>query len=217
MPLQINLYHEVLLAKKHQQYDPLKISLLGLIVVAIGLAGYYFVELAKKRSAVAAYETKQKEFERLAPLAKDAKAREDDLSKQIGLAERLSKRIEGRFFWAPVFELVAGTVPKNVQITKMAANVSQDTPRTCSIFLDGLSAGVEPRAVAEELRTAIAEKLGQKYKNATATFKSLDESNEKALLDGKQVRTAVFSINISFVFSSEQAPTPAPRTRKAKS
>lgn len=216
MSLQIDLYHEVLLAKKHEQYDPLKISLLGLIVVAIGLASYYFVELAKKHSAVSAYEAKQKEFERLAPLAKEAKAREDELSKEIGLAERLSKRIEGRFYWGPVFELVASTVPKNVQITKLGADVTQDAPRTCHMLLDGLAAGVEPRAVAEELRTAIAEKLGQKYKNATAVFKSLDESNEKALLDGRQVQTAVFSINISFVFAQEEAPAPAPR-RRAKS
>ena len=216
MPLQINLYHEVLLAKRHQQYDPLKLSLLGLIVIAIGLAGYYFVELAQKRSAVAAYEAKQKEFEHLAPLAKDAKIREDELSKQIGLAERLTKRIEGRFYWAPVFDLVAGAVPANVQITKLGADVTQDAPRTCHMLLDGLAAGVQPRAVAEELRTALVEKLGRKYKNATAIFKSLDESNEKALLNGKQVQTAVFSINISFVYSQEQAPAQAPR-RKAKS
>lgn len=216
MALKIELFHEVLLAKKHQQYDPLKISLLGLIVIAIGLASYYFVELAQKRSAVAAYETKQKEFERLIPLSKEAKAREDELNKEIVLADRLNKRIEGRFYWAPVFELVASTVPKNVQITRLGADVTQDAPRTCRMLIDGLAAGVEPRAVAEELRTAIVEKLGQKYKNTTAVFKSLDESNEKALLDGKQVQTAVFSINISFVYVQEQAPAQAPR-RKAKS
>ncbi len=219
MSLKINLYHEVLLAKKHQQYDPLKLSLLGLIVIAIGLAGYYFVELAKKSSAVSAYVAKQKEFDKIAPLARGAKLREEELSKQIGLADRLSKRIEGRFYWAPVFELLASTVPKNVQITKMGADVSPDAPRTCHMLIDGLSAGIEPRAVAEELRTALNEKLGQKYKSATAIFKSLDESNEMALLDGKQVHTAVFSINISFVHGTEQTPVAAQRKpgRKPKS
>ena len=33
MVLRINLYHEVLRAKRQQQYDPLKLSLLALIIV----------------------------------------------------------------------------------------------------------------------------------------------------------------------------------------
>jgi len=217
MSLKINLYHEVLLTKKQRQYDPLKISILGLTLLAVGLAIYYFIELAQKRSAVATYQESQKEFERLVPLMKEAKAREEKLNKEIGLSERLGKRIEERFYWGPLFELVASTVPRNVQITKMGADVTMDAPRTCHMLIDGLAAGAEPRGVAEELRTALNEKLGQKYKTATAVFKSLDESNEMALLDGKPVHTAVFSINISFVFSQEPAPAPAQRQRKTKS
>lgn len=219
MPLKINLYHEVLLAKKQQQYDPLKLSLLGLIVVAIFLAGYYFVELAKKRGAVSAYQAKQAEYERLLPLSKEAKLLEEKLNKQIELADRLSKRIEERFYWAPIFEKVTGTVPKNVQITKLGADVNQETPRTCHILIDGLAAGVEPRAVAEDVRTALVEKFSKKFQNVTATFKSLDDSNETVVWEGKQMRTAVFSINIAFNATVELAPAPVVRQggRKPKS
>lgn len=217
MSLKINLYHEVLLTKKQRQYDPLKISILGLTLLAVGLAIYYFIELAQKRSAVASFQVNQKEFERLVPLMKEAKAREEQLSKEIGLSERLGKRIEERFYWAPLLELLASTVPRNVQITKLGADVSTESPRTCRMLIDGLAAGTEPRGVAEDLRTALSEKLTQKYKTATAVFKSLDESNEMALLDGRPVHTAVFSINISFVFSQQQPPAPPTRQRKSKS
>ena len=219
MSLKINLYHEVLRTKKQRQYDPLKISILGLIVVAIGLAGYYFVALAQRRSVVAEYTAKQKEFDTLVPLAKAAKLREEELSNQISLAERLGKRIENRFYWAPVLEVVASSVPLNVQITKLGADIAQEAPRTCQISIDGLAAGAKPRAVAEELRMALAEKFGQKFKGAITTFKSLDESNERVLLDGQMELTAVFSISITFPFSSAEPSTPAPlpTRRRAKS
>lgn len=219
MSLKINLYHEVLRTKKQRQYDPLKISILGLIVVAIGLAGYYFVALAQRRSVVAEYTAKQKEFDTLVPLAKAAKLREEELSNQISLAERLGKRIENRFYWAPVLEVVASSVPLNVQITKLGADIAQEAPRTCQISVDGLAAGAKPRAVAEELRMALAEKFGQKFKGAITTFKSLDESNERVLLDGQMELTAVFSISITFPFGSAEPSAPAalPTRRRSKS
>lgn len=219
MSLKINLYHEVLRTKKQRQYDPLKISILGLIVVAIGLAGYYFVALAQRRSVVAEYTAKQKEFDTLIPLAKAAKLREEELSNQISLAERLGKRIENRFYWAPVLEVVASSVPLNVQITKLGADIAQEAPRTCQISIDGLAAGAKPRAVAEELRMALAEKFGQKYKGVIATFKSLDDRNERVLLDGQMEITVVFSISITFPFGLAEPSTPAalPTARRQKS
>ena len=59
MALRINLYHEVLRAKRQQQYDPLKLSMLGLIVVAIGMAGYYFLQLKRSSDAHSALQAQK--------------------------------------------------------------------------------------------------------------------------------------------------------------
>ena len=63
MALRINLYHEILRTKKQAQYDPLKLAMLSIVVIAIGLVSWYIVELNKRSTAVSAYDTqKVKEF-----------------------------------------------------------------------------------------------------------------------------------------------------------
>ena len=80
--------------------------------------------------------------------------------------------------------------------------------------IDGLSAGTDPRKVAEELRTSITEKFGPKYKDVRASFKSLEDATELAMLDGQQVPTATFAINVQLT-TGETAPPPA-TARKTK-
>jgi hypothetical protein len=206
MALRLNLYHEVLLAKKKEQYDPLKLSIFGIIIVAVGLVGYYFFELSKKSSATAAAATAQAEYDRLVPEAAAAKLREDALNKEIAMADALSKRIEGRFHWAPVLGHVATVVPRNVQLYKLSGEVAGQSPQRCQLTLEGSAAGTEPRKAAEELRTALVERMGVGFQNVTAVFKSLDDSTERAELDGIQYPTSVFTIGVTFETRDAVAP-----------
>lgn len=211
MALRLNLYHEVLRAKRQKQFDPLKISFLGLLLVAIGMAGYYVVQFSRGSSAQSDSRAKQAEFDRLGPLAKTAHDREVELTKKIDLADRVSRRIEKRFYWAPVFESVVAVVPPSVQITKLSGDSkATESSRSCQFTMEGLAASQEPRATAEELRRAIVERMSVKYPTAAATFRNLDEGGEPVRVNGQSLATAVFTIQVTFKPEPDPAaPKPA--------
>jgi Tfp pilus assembly protein PilN len=208
MPLRVNLYHEVLRAKRQEQYDPLKLSFLGLLVVAVVMVGYYFVQLKQTSDARSAFSTQKAEFDRLSPLAKAAADREAELTKQIELAERVTNRMEKRFHWAPVLESVMAVVPANVQLTKLSGDTGREKGGNCQLNLEGIAGGEEPRAVAEDTRKSIADRFAAKYANVSAIFRNLDDSQEHVLVGGRQLGTVVFTISVTFKPLEESAPAP---------
>ena len=217
MAIRINLYHEVLRAKRQRQYDPLKLSLLALIVVAVGMAGYYFVQLKRTSDARAAYNAQKAEFDRLTPQKAEAEKKEVELNKQIDLAEKFTRRIEKRVYWAPMFESIMAVVPPNVQLTKLSCDAGREKSGVSGINIEGIAADMEPRAVAEDLRKAIVARVAAKYPNATATFKNLDESTEHLPVNEKRVASVVFTIAVSFRIEAEPQPAAAvPPKRIAK-
>ena len=170
MALHINLYHEIQKQRALERRDPLKLSMYGLAAMAAGFAGYYFLQLGKLHSVNTELAGVQADFHTLQPQASAAKAREDELSLNVRSSELLVRRIENRFYWAPLLEQLMQSVPKDVQLTKLSADISGEATRKCSMTIDGLSAGTDPRKVAEELRTSITEKFGPKYKDVRASF-----------------------------------------------
>jgi Tfp pilus assembly protein PilN len=216
MALRINLYHEVLRTRKQQQYDPLKLAMMGVIIIAIVLVGWYVVELGSRSTAVSAYNRQKALLDELAPQEAAAKEQEASISQKIALVEKLAKRIEERFYWAPVFEDLATVVPPSVQITKLGAEISGEGLRKVQISMEGIAAGDEPRATAEDFRTALTERMSKKFKNAAANFKTLDEAAEAVSLDGRTLRTALFNITLSFTTGTEPPPPPPVRKRVPK-
>jgi hypothetical protein len=126
------------------------------------------------------------------------------------------QRIEGRFYWAPVLQQITQLVPREVQIVKMVGDVQGERVKKASVTLDGISAGSDPRRVAEELRTSIAEEFAKTYKNVSSTFRSLEDGTELVKLDGKMAPTATFAINVQLTAGEEAVETPAPRAPKTK-
>lgn len=213
MALNINLYHEIQRARKQEQYDPLKISMMCLGVAALCLASWYLMRLTETNKAREEYATHQAEMAKLQPQAAAAKTAEAELTKTIQLAEQFTKRIEERFYWAPVVEVIAGVIPRNVQITKLVGDVrSSDSPRRVGMSIDGIAAGQHPRKVAEDIRLAVTDALGRKFKGVTASFRSLDDSIERVNLDGTEMGTAIFSIGVSFSASGADAAPETPKT-----
>jgi Tfp pilus assembly protein PilN len=213
MALRINLYHEVLRAKRQQQYDPLKLSMLGLIIVAIGMAGYYFVQLKRTSDAHSAFQAQKAEFDKLSPMQKEAEKKEADLNKQIDVAEKLTKRMEKRIYWAPLFEGILATVPANVQLTRLTCDAGREKAGVSQMNIEGIAADAEPRALAENLRKAILARMSAKYPNATAAFRNLDDSSEHPVVNGKRVPAVLFTINVAFKSEPDAAP-PAPTTKR---
>jgi hypothetical protein len=212
MALKINLYHEVLRTRKHAQYDPLRLSMYGLIAIVVALAGFYVVAYGSKSSVVSATAARKAEYARLLPKSKAAKLEEVELTKQLSGADNLLKRIEDRFYWAPVMEQIAGSVPPNVQLTHLTGGIAPDASRKCSMVIEGLAAGQVPRQVAEDLRVNIAEKLSAKFASVAVTFRSLEDGSEKVQLanTSEKLDTANFAISVAFLPKAEPTPTPAP-------
>jgi hypothetical protein len=214
MALHLNLYHEVQKARKLKRRDPLKLSMYGLAAIAAGFAIYYFVELGRMHGMSVELSRVQAEFNILEPKAKTAKKREEEINTEIRKSDLMGKRIEERFYWAPMLQDLSATVPREVQITRFVGDLTGEGIRKCSLTVDGISAGADPRKVAEDLRTAIAEKLSPKYKTVSSTFKSLEDGTEMVLLDGQQVPTANFAINVQLTTGEEAAPAPATRKKR---
>jgi hypothetical protein len=213
MALHLNLYHEVQKARQLKRRDPLKLSIYGLSAIAALFAIYYGVEVGRMHGMSVELNRIQAEYNQLEPKAKAAKKREDEINVEIRKSELMARRIEERFYWAPMLEQLAQTVPPEVQITRLVGDLTGDSLRKCSLTLDGLSAGTDPRKVAEDLRTAIAEKLGPKYKSVTSSFKTLEDGAEMVILDGQQLPTATFAINVVLTTGEEAAPAPARKKR----
>lgn len=213
MALRLNLYHEVIKAKALKRRDPLKISIYVLSAIAALCASWYLIQLVNMHNLTADLKRVKGDYDKLEPVAKAAKKQEDALTQQGKLSVQLEKRMESRFYWAPVLAEIMQLVPREVQITRMGGDVTGDTIRRCSLTIDGLSAGTDPRKVAEDLRTSIADKFSVKYKNVTSTFKMLEDGTEMVMLDGKQMSTATFAINVQLYTGDDK---PAAPVRKKK-
>ena len=189
MSLHLNLYHEVIKAKALKRRDPLKLTMYALSAVVAGFAGYYVLQAVKLHSLNSELATVKEEFDKLDPASKAAKAREVELSVKLKAGNLLVKKVENRFYWAPLLEQIMQVVPREVQVTRFVGDVSGEGPRRCALSIDGLSAGEDARNVAETLRTAIADKISP------------------------QVPTATFAINVEFTSGEEPAPEPTRRKR----
>jgi Tfp pilus assembly protein PilN len=214
MALHLNLYHETARARQAKRRDPLKLSLYALAAIGAALAGYYFLQLSAMSDLSRELARKKAEYDAIEPEAKKAREREEELASTIKLSSTLVSRIEERFYWAPVLEQIVKVVPRQVQITRLSGDVQGDDLKRCTLTLDGISAGTDPRKVAEDLRTAIADEFAKNYKDVSSTFRSLEDGKEMVKLDGQEQPTATFAINVQL--SSGEAPEPAPAPRQPK-
>ena len=214
MALHLNLYHEIEGGRRQNRRDPLKLSMIGLAVVAAGFAGYYLWEQGVEHVLSSDLNTQQA-TRAISPSAEQAALKKEvELQAGIKLSETLVKRVEGRFYWASLLDGLAQIVPREIQITRLSGEVTADKTKHCTITVDGISAGAEPRKVAEELRRALNEKFTAQYKNVSATFKALEDGKDPARLDGQPVSTALFAIQLQMQAGEEEAPPPPKRVPK---
>ena len=218
MALHLNLYHEIQKQKLQSRRDPLRLGMVGLGVVALCLAGYYFLRLREASVVMGRLDQMQAEWEKMEPEMKAASAREADLSQSIKTSDTLIHRIENRFYWAPLLDQLLEVTPKSVQITKFDGQSANDKVATCSFSITGLSSGTEPRRVAEELRTALRNKFAENYTGVAATFQTLEDAPETVLVDGKNMPVANFGIKLDMARKeanqvADNAPPARTRTR----
>lgn len=217
MALQLNLLHEQIAEKRQRQRDPLKLGLFALLAIGTVMAlfymwrGYQTLEI-KRRLGNA-----QAEWSKIEPKMVAAEKRSAELNTIISTTKVLDEMIDGRFFWAPFLERISRCVAPNAQVTTLDATVRDDN-KLVTVTLEGMAAGREPRAAAEELRQLLTEQLGQAYTEVKVEFRTLEDLDTIVKIAGANMTMARYSLGVTFNPTSPEvakaAASPAPRTPK---
>lgn len=214
MPLTINLLHEEQYLLQQRKRDPLKLGLYALAGVAALFVMYYGWRLISSTALSSQVKAKQAEWAKQEPAANAATALEKEVSAKITAADVVGKRIEGRFYWAPLLETILKSMPPNVQLVNFSGNSEAGVDHV-GISIEGIVAGDVPRLTADQFRTALTDSLGKHYQKVSASFRNLDDAPTPVVLNGRSTPTARFTIDLQLNKPSAlPAATPEPFHRK---
>jgi hypothetical protein len=212
MALHLNLLHEEILEQRQRQRDPLKIGVMVLVILGALMLAYYLWNAYKVLEIRNRLSQAQHDWAKVEPKVTGAQKRSTELNGIISTTKVLDTMIDGRFFWAPFLEKLSRCVALNAQLTSIDGSVGEDGK--VSIMIEGLAAGREPRAAAEELRQLLLEQLGQSYFEVKVEFKALEDLDTIVKIGGSNQAMARFAINASFATVAPKAtPAPGPRTK----
>lgn len=204
MALHLNLFHEHEAARRARQRDPVKLAILVGLVLAMAMGAFYMVRAQQVRSMTAEQTRLQSDWNRLEPRLAQAEEEIEDYRSLIESSTTLVGLVEGRVLWGPVLEVILKTVPANVQLTRLRGSLLEGR-RTVSVTLEGISAGSEPREVAETLRRQLIRRFAENYEHADASFRSLEDSSARVTMEGQPFATARFDIDLRFELPDPQA------------
>ncbi len=210
MALHLNLLHEEILQQRQRQRDPLKIGMMVLGALGSVMLAYYMWNAYKVLEIRNRLGQVQHDWAKVEPKVTGAQKRSAELNAIISTTKVLDGMIDGRFYWAPLLEKLSKCVALNAQLTSIDGVVQEDGKVTLSI--DGLAAGREPRAAAEELRQLLLEQLGQSYSNIKVEFKSLEDLDTIVNISGANMAMSRFTISATFAAAAAK-PTPTPGSR----
>jgi hypothetical protein len=197
MALHLNLLHEEILEQRLRQRDPLKIGMLVLAGIGALMFLWYMGKAYQTLSIRNQLNTIQQDWSKIEPKVTAAQKRSAELKGIIGTTRVLDEMINRRFFWAPFLEKLSRCVALNAQITSIDGTVLDDE-RNVNVMIEGLAAGREPRAAAEELRQLLLEQLGQSYRNVNIEFKTLEDLDTLVKIGGANMATARFALSLTF-------------------
>jgi hypothetical protein len=217
MALHLNLLHEELAEQRQRQRDPLKIGMIALGAIAAVLAlfymwkGYQTLEIKSRLAAVEA------DWAKVEPKVTAAQKRSKELNEIIQTTSVLDSMIEGRFFWAPLLQKLSLCVAPNAQVTSIDGSVGEDA-KVVNVSIEGIAAGREPRAAAEELRQLLLEQLGRSYTEVKVEFRTLEDLDTIVNVAGVNMAMARFVLSVNFnPLTAEDAKASATPARAAKS
>jgi hypothetical protein len=213
MALHLNLLHEEIFEQRQRQRDPLKIGMMVLGVLGALMLAYYLWNAYKVLEIRTRLSQIQHDWAKVEPKVTGAQKRSAELNSIISTTKVLDGMIDGRFFWAPFLEKLSRCVALNAQVTSVDGSVL-DADGKISVVIEGLAAGREPRAAAEELRQLLLEQLGQSYGEVKVEFKALEDLDTIVKIGGSNLAMARFGLNVTFSKdAAKPSPTPGPRTK----
>lgn len=212
MALHLNLLHEEISQQRQRQRDPLKIGMMVLGALGALMLLYYLWNAYKVLEIRNRLSQAQHDWAKVEPKVTAAQKRSAELNGIISTTKVLDGMIDGRFYWAPFLEKLSRCVALNAQLTGLDGLVQDDG--RINVTIEGLAAGREPRAAAEELRQLLLEQLSQGYHDVKVEFKALEDLDTIVNIGGSNQNMARFGLNATFSTSSAKpTATPGPRTR----
>ena len=212
MALHLNLLHEEIFEQRQRQRDPLKIGIRVLIALGALMVAYYLLNAYKVLEIRNRLSQVQHDWAKVEPKVTAAQKRSTELNGIISTTKVLDGMIDSRFFWAPFLEKLSRCVALNAQLTSIEGSILEDGK--INVVIEGLAAGREPRAAAEELRQLLLEQLGQSYFDVKVEFRTLEDLDTIVNIGGSNMAMARFGINATF---STVAAKPSPAPRKPRS
>ena len=196
MALHLNLLHEEILEQRLRQRDPLKIGMIVLACLGALMFLWYMGKAYQTLATRSRLNTIQQDWNKIEPKVTAAQKRTVELKGIIGTTKVLDQMIDSRFFWAPFLEKLSRCVALNAQVTSIDGTVLDDE-KNVNVMIEGLAAGREPRAAAEELRQLLLEQLGQSYHDVKIEFKTLEDLDTLVKIGGANMAMARFALSLS--------------------
>jgi hypothetical protein len=213
MALHLNLLHEEIAQERQRQRDPLKIALMVALFAGALMVAFYMwkgYEVLAVKSRLAAVQT---DWEKVEPTVSSAQKRAKELNGIIATTKVLDRMVEGRFYWAPFMEKLSRCVAPNAQLTSIDGQVLENNAGI-SVTIEGIAAGREPRAAAEELRQLLVEQLAADYKNLKVEFKNLEDLDTMVNVLGANMAMARYVIGLTFEAPAQETAPAAPARRQ---
>ena len=213
MALHLNLLHEEFQEQRQRQRDPLKIGMMVLGGLGALMFLYYMWNAYQTLGIRNRLNAVQHDWSKVEPNVTSAQKRSAELNSIIGTTKVLDGMIDGRFFWAPFLEKLSRCVALNAQLTSVDGAVLDDN-RGVTVMIEGLAAGREPRAAAEELRQLLMEQLGQSYFDVKVEFKTLEDLDTLVKIGGANMGMARFALSATFNQVNTAKAAPPARNKK---
>jgi hypothetical protein len=216
MALALNLLHEEIAEHRQRQRDPLKIGMMLLGGFAALLVLYYLWNVYRTLELKSRLGVVEREWAKVEPSVTAAQKRADELSNIVKTTKTLDEYIDSRFYWAPFLQIVARCVAPNVQLSSLDGTIDENG-KGITITIEGVAAGREPRAAAEDLRQMLLEQLGHAYSDVKVEFKALEDLDTIVNVGGTNMAMAHYTLNVAFNPAPPKSNTPpAPVAREKK-
>ena len=203
MALHLNLLHEEILEQRQRKRDPLKIGVIILACLGALMFLYYSWNAYRTLAIRSRLSAVEREWAKVEPNVTSAKKRSAELDSIIKTTSVLNGYIDNRFFWAPFLQRVALCVAPNTQLTSLEGTANEEG-KGVSVSIEGVAAGREPRASAEDLRQMLVEQLSQAYGNGVKVeFKALEDLDTIVNIGGSNMAMAHYILTVNFT-----PPTP---------
>jgi hypothetical protein len=212
MAIHLNLLHEEIQEHRQRQRDPLKIGMMALSGFGALLLLYYLWNAYQTLEIKGHLSAMQRDWAKEEPKVTAAQTRSAELTGIINTTMTLDGTIEGRFYWAPLLEKISRCVAPNTELTALDGTVL-DENKGIGLTIEGVAAGREPRAAAEDLRQLLLEQLAASYRDVKVEFKTLEDLDTLANIGGSNMPMARYTLTISF---NPSAPGGAPASPPAR-